>query len=76
MDLKTALKIITYHQKWRMGDVDDAIYTPKQISEGLKVLIKLAQKQLKAEARLALEKKQMNEVDRKFAEGNEDAIFP
>jgi len=43
MKLKTAIKILTHHQKWRLG-VLDAHQDPKTISEAINKLIKHAKK--------------------------------
>lgn len=39
MKLKTAIEILEYHQKWRLGQVDEMKYTPKQLTEALDVVL-------------------------------------
>ena len=46
MELKTAVEILEYHQKWRLGKRDDMIYEPKVLTEALDVIIKEVKKHL------------------------------
>ncbi len=39
MDLKLAIEILTYHQKWRLGKVEDYKYSPKEITMAIDVLL-------------------------------------
>jgi len=39
MKLKEAIEILTYHQKWRLGKVDEMKYTPKELTEAIDVAI-------------------------------------
>ena len=39
MNLKQAIEILDYHQKWRMGKVDEMIYEPKTITKALDVVL-------------------------------------
>jgi len=43
MKLKTAIKILTHHQKWRLGETDIP-QKPSTISEAINKLIKHAKK--------------------------------
>lgn len=44
LELKTAIEILEYHQKWRLGEVDEMIYTSRQITESLDIIIKEVKK--------------------------------
>ena len=39
MELKTAIEILEYHQKWRLGEREDMIHEPKKLTEALDVLL-------------------------------------
>lgn len=41
MKLKEAIEILSYHQKWRLGKVDEMKYSPKQLTEALDIALKL-----------------------------------
>lgn len=40
MELKTAIEILEYHQKWRLGEREDMIHEPKKLTEALDLVIK------------------------------------
>jgi len=40
MTLEKAIEILTYHNKWRRGDVDDPVYSPKEIGEAIDIIVK------------------------------------
>ncbi len=40
MKIKEAIKILKYHQKWRLGKIDEMIYQPREITRALDVLLK------------------------------------
>ena len=44
MDLKTAIEIVDFHQEWRVGKHEEMIYTPKEITEALDIVIKEVKK--------------------------------
>lgn len=44
MTVKNAIKILEYHNKWRVGKVDDPIYTPREITEAMKTIIRYTKK--------------------------------
>ena len=44
LELKTAIEILEYHQKWRLGDIDEMIYTSRQITESLDIILKEVKK--------------------------------
>lgn len=44
MILEQAIEIIEYYQSWRMGDKDELIYTPRQITTALELIIKTIKK--------------------------------
>ena len=39
MELKTAIEILDYHQKWRLGKREDMIHTPKKLTEALDIVL-------------------------------------
>lgn len=39
MTLIEAVKIIDYHQQWRLGKIQEMTYTPKQLAEALDVVL-------------------------------------
>jgi hypothetical protein len=39
-----AIKVLKYHQQWRLGLVDDAKYTPKQITKAIDEVIEYLEK--------------------------------
>ena len=39
MNLKQAIEILDYHQKWRMGKVDEIKFSSRQITEALDVVL-------------------------------------
>jgi len=39
MDLQTAIEILEYHQKWRLGEIEHMILEPKRITEALDVVL-------------------------------------
>lgn len=45
LELKTAIDVLEYHQKWRLGEIHEMIYTPRQITESLDIIIKEVKKQ-------------------------------
>ena len=40
MDNKEALKVLSHHQEWRLGNEEEAKYTPKEITKAINVSIK------------------------------------
>lgn len=44
LELKTAIEILEYHQKWRLGEIHEMIYTPRQITESLDIILKEVKK--------------------------------
>jgi hypothetical protein len=44
MELKTAIKILDYHQEWRLGKREDMIHEPRKLTEALDVLLSEAKK--------------------------------
>jgi len=45
MELEEAIKILEYHQDWRLGNIEEMIYEPKQLTEALDFVLKYAKKQ-------------------------------
>lgn len=43
-NIKQAIEILDYHQKWRLGKVDDMIYKPLEITAALDVVLKEVKK--------------------------------
>jgi len=39
MELETAIKILEYHQQWRLGKIDEMIYETKEIIGALDIVI-------------------------------------
>ena len=39
MELKTAIEILEYHQKWRLGKREDMIHKPKKLTEALDIVL-------------------------------------
>ena len=39
MELKTAIEILEYHQKWRLGKCEDMIHEPKKLTEALGIVL-------------------------------------
>lgn len=39
MELQTAIEILEYHQKWRLGKRDEMIHQSKKITEALDIVI-------------------------------------
>ena len=39
MDLQTAIEILEYHQKWRLGEREIMIHEPKRITEALDIVL-------------------------------------
>jgi len=39
MKLQTAIKILEYHQEWRLGKRDDMIHEPKKLTEALDIVL-------------------------------------
>lgn len=44
MELKEAIEILDYHQSWRLGNVDEMIYEPKQITKALDIVLDAVKK--------------------------------
>jgi hypothetical protein len=42
MELQTAIEIVEYHQKWRLGKREDMIHDPKKLTEALGIVIEAA----------------------------------
>ncbi len=47
MKLNEAIEILEYHQRWRLGKIDEMKYTPKQLTKALDVVLKIAIKNAK-----------------------------
>jgi len=41
MKLKEAIEILTYHQKWRLGKVNEMKHSPKQLTQALDIALNL-----------------------------------
>jgi hypothetical protein len=39
MELQTAIEILEYHQKWRLGKREDMIHLPKKITEAIDIVL-------------------------------------
>lgn len=39
MKLNEAIEILEYHQRWRLGKIDEMKYTPKQLTKALDVVL-------------------------------------
>lgn len=39
METKKAIEILEHHQQWRLGNVQEMKYTPREITEALDVLL-------------------------------------
>jgi len=39
MELKRAIEILEYHQEWRLGKHDDMLYTPRELSEAINIVL-------------------------------------
>lgn len=39
MELQTAIEILEYHQKWRLGKREDMIHEPKKLTEALDIVL-------------------------------------
>lgn len=46
MKLKTAIEILDYHQKWRLGKRDDMIHEPKKLTEAFDIVLSEVKKLL------------------------------
>tara|TARA_R110000765_G_scaffold294024_1_gene389313 strand:- start:480 stop:854 length:375 start_codon:yes stop_codon:yes gene_type:complete len=44
MDSKEAIQILTQHQEWRLGSEQVYIYTPKQITQAINIVLEIANK--------------------------------
>ena len=44
MELKTAIKILEYYQKWRLGEFENLIYKPKEITKALDIVLSKVKK--------------------------------
>ena len=42
MELKTAIEILQYHQKWRMGEVHSMHHSPATLTEALDIVLNVA----------------------------------
>ena len=40
MNIEQAIEILKHFQIWRMGEIDDLDYTPKELSEAINFIIK------------------------------------
>tara|TARA_R110000868_G_scaffold136504_2_gene349486 strand:+ start:201 stop:356 length:156 start_codon:yes stop_codon:yes gene_type:complete len=47
MNVEEALKILKHHQQWRLGEIDDMPYEPKELTEALYVAIVVMSNALK-----------------------------
>ena len=39
MEIKTAIEILEYHQKWRLGKREDMIHEPKKLTQALDIVL-------------------------------------
>ena len=39
MELQTAIEILEYHQKWRLGQREDMIYEPQKLTEAMDIVL-------------------------------------
>lgn len=39
MTLTQAIEILTYHQEWRLGKVDEMPYSPRQLTEAIDTVL-------------------------------------
>ena len=39
MELQTAIEILEYHQKWRLGQREDMIHEPQKLTEALNIVL-------------------------------------
>tara|TARA_R110002167_G_scaffold344170_1_gene553423 strand:+ start:426 stop:680 length:255 start_codon:yes stop_codon:yes gene_type:complete len=44
MDLKEAIKLLDYHQRWRQGIEEDFKYKPSQLTEALDIVLEQVKK--------------------------------
>ena len=44
MDLKDAIKVLDYHQRWRQGIEEDMKYKPLQLTEALDIVLEQVKK--------------------------------
>lgn len=44
MKLSKAITILEYHQRWRLGELEEMKYTPKELTEAIEVLLKEVKK--------------------------------
>jgi hypothetical protein len=44
MELKDAIKVLDYHQRWRQGIEDDMKYTPSQLTTALDLVLEQVKK--------------------------------
>lgn len=42
MELKTAIEILQYHQKWRMGEVHSMHHSPATLTQALDIVLDVA----------------------------------
>ena len=40
MELETAIEILEYHQKWRLGEKEDMIHAPKKLTEAIDIVLR------------------------------------
>ena len=41
MEEKKAIEVLEKHQKWRLGDIDDMPYNPKEITEAINIVFRI-----------------------------------
>tara|TARA_R110000751_G_scaffold85111_1_gene169982 strand:- start:366 stop:749 length:384 start_codon:yes stop_codon:yes gene_type:complete len=46
MDLKDAIKVLDYHQRWRQGIEEDMKYKPLQLTEALDIVLEQVKKNI------------------------------
>jgi len=63
MDLKDAIRLLHYHQRWRQGIEDDMKYTPSQLTTALDLVLEQVKKLNIDDARSSLVADIRNEMD-------------
>ena len=51
MDIKQAIEILDYHQKWRLGKLDEMKYTPKELTKAFDVVINYVKETIKTKTK-------------------------
>ena len=47
MDIRQAIEILDYHQKWRIGKIEGMKYTPKELTTAFNVVIEHVKQSIK-----------------------------